>query len=246
MRHYTVKEYDSSTVKDLKWPDTDDARYCRKFVDPMFAQGISPYIGNVDDKITRLKLLHIIPAESFEEDQDEVSISPDEIVLPITVNIKEDYERYNCFTASPYHHFITYGRDELYLNPIHPIIKFIMELILTFFSFFFKLTHLERVIIVNNWMLSTNLSTNLNPDQIEAITTYLCAKYPSHTIIFRSINDSITNDLLLRFYKTNYLRIPSRMVYVIDSRDEKAWKVRSMQQDLKVIFTLNYLQCISY
>jgi hypothetical protein len=244
MTLYTVKEYDATNIKNLVWPKTIAASYVRAYVEPIFEDGINPNIGNVSDKVTRLKLLHIIPEDYFQENDH--SEAPDELVLPMTINVTEDYENYNCFTVSPYHHFISYGRDELQHNPIHPIIKLIMRLILAIFSLFFRVTSMEKILIVNNWMLSTNLTTNLNTNQIEAITTFLCGKYPAHAIIFRSINDSITKDLLERFKRVHYLTIASRMVYVIDARDKQAWKARSMRQDLKVCYfhIINITSCL--
>ncbi|KAL0479526.1 hypothetical protein AKO1_007726 [Acrasis kona] len=230
MRGYTVKEYDKSNISQLVWPDNYDADYCRNFIVPMMEEGADKYVANVRPDVTVVKILHIIPEMSFEDDAKHSS--PDEVVVPITVNIQEQYESYNCYTASPYHHYISYGLAEAEANPLHYTLKLLIRTIAAVIAFFFRFTNLEKVVIVNNWLVSTNLYSNFNSDQIEAITTFLCAKYPSHAIIYRSINEAITKDLYQRFSNLNFLPIPSRSIYTSDSRDPKLWRVRNVKQDI--------------
>ena len=52
-------------------------------------------------------------------------------------------------------------------------------------------TNINKVIVVNNWMLSTNLYHSINEQQIEQITKVLVEKFPEHTILFRSLNNKL-------------------------------------------------------
>ena len=85
-----VRLYDQHSVHTIDWPDTEDARYARAYLEPLMKHGTTEYMTNVN---TTLLLARI-----------------DDLVLPVTVN-EEEYD--NAYVCSPYTHYVRYAKQEL-------------------------------------------------------------------------------------------------------------------------------------
>ena len=78
---------------------------------------------------------------------------------------------------------------------------------------------LDRLVQVNNWLLSTNLyPPSWSGDDLGAITELLLMQWPDHTFGFRSLNRFSNPGLIDRMRDLGYLAIPSRQVYIFDTR----------------------------
>lgn len=78
---------------------------------------------------------------------------------------------------------------------------------------------IDRIVQVNNWLLSTNLyPTDWRGDDLAAITRLLVDSHPDHAIGFRSLNRRSNAELIDRLTALGYLAIPSRQVYLFDGR----------------------------
>lgn len=91
----------------------------------------------------------------------------------------------------------------------------------------------DQNIMVNNWLVSTNLYAALPLDKIEAIKAALLAKYPNHAIVFRSITEGVNDALSHALLQQNFVPIASRQVYLLDPKTEEYKKKRPYQQDSK-------------
>lgn len=85
-----VRFYDQQSFKDMDWPDTEDGRYARVYLEPMMLDGTQSFMSNVE---TTLLLARI-----------------DDLVIPLTVN---DTEYDNAYVCSPYTHYVSYAKQEL-------------------------------------------------------------------------------------------------------------------------------------
>lgn len=214
-----VKLYDSTTIDTLPWPDSEIATLAKNYWLPLMKGGATQFIDNVNSQLFALAI--------------------DELVFPVTVNEREWQNSYVC---SPYSHYITYTKEELYtLN--NPLLEQVLEILLNGMGIILQLGKINQVVIVNNWLLSTNLYPNLSKSQIAALTTYLQGKFPKHTIIFRSINTYLDDCLFAAFQDNGYHPIGSRQIYLYNPQNQSPVKSKMrwrLKQDFNLIKKQGY------
>ncbi|MGC1527715.1 MAG: hypothetical protein WA783_16850 [Phormidesmis sp.] len=218
-----VKLYDEKTITTFVWPDSETARLAKGYWLPMMRSGSSSaFINNVE---TQMLLLSV-----------------DDVVLPVTVN-SQAYE--NSYVCSFYSHYITYAKDELTTLQF-PLLEKLLALLITGAGCVLKGTKINRAVIVNNWMLSTNLYPALLTPQLAAITEHLQAVFPSHAIAFRSIN-TVTEAAISQSLQTlGYQMVGSRQVYLFDPQKPGLDEMRSrrkkryLHQDHRLFATEDY------
>lgn len=77
----------------------------------------------------------------------------------------------------------------------------------------------NRIVQVNNWLLSTNLyPEDWDGADLGRITGLIVQTYPEHAVGFRSINRFSNPVLFDRLTRLGYLPVPSRQVYLFDAR----------------------------
>lgn len=209
-----VTLYNSDTIDNLPWSDSEISTLTKNYWVPMMKAGSSSFINNVD---TQMYVLGV-----------------DDLALPVTVNHQELENSYVC---SPYNHYITYTKEEL-VTLKNPILEKSLKVIIDFLGKISDLGGINQVIIVYNLMLSTNLYPELSPLQISAITENLKITFPSHAIMFRSINTFINDDLFNTFLANNYNLIGSRQIYLFNPNDQSAMRTKMrwrLKQDSDLI-----------
>ncbi|MFL1551659.1 hypothetical protein ACI77I_21620 [Pseudomonas sp. D47] len=124
----------------------------------------------------------------------------------------------NCYVVSPQTAYSGYAREELnrlgrpWLTwPLKTLIQGVVHLL--------RWAKVDKLVQVNNWLLSTNLyPTNWDVTELPAITALLRQTFPKHGFGFRSLNDFSNRDLRQCLETLGYLSIPSRQVYLFDGR----------------------------
>lgn len=105
---------------------------------------------------------------------------------------------------------------------------------------------IDRIVQVNNWLLSTNLyPSGWDGGELPAITRNLVAAYPDHAIGFRSLNRHSNARLIEQLEALGYLIIPSRQVYLFDGRDGTGsayLRRRDSRKDARLLARTKYLQ----
>ncbi len=216
----TVTLHDATTAARLTYPHTE-AQLIKRCWLPMMQQGSVHFINNLN---TKLRLLAV-----------------DDLLLPVTVN-RQAYD--NSYVCSFYAHYITYAKDELtHLNA--PVLEYLLARVLTVLGYLLKQTAINKVVIVNNWMLSTNLYPPLSAPQLVAITQHLQQVFPDHAIAFRSINSATESILQSTLPTLGYQLIGSRQVYLSTSNqslstERQKRKNRYLKQDFKLFQTSGY------
>lgn len=82
-----------------------------------------------------------------------------------------------------------------------------------------KRRNVDRIVQVNNWLLSTNLyPTQWHGEDLKEMTSLLLQTFPDHAIGFRSLNRFSNPHLLDQLAALGYISIPSRQVYLFDGR----------------------------
>lgn len=183
----------------------------KAFISALQSEGITPYIANVSCRL------------------DECRVADE--LLPLTVN---DGNVEGCFVSSPYGQYILYGQDTLQKRG-------------KFASFFFsplasllKWAKFNRHISVNNWLMTTNLYPSLNFDNVKGLTKELSQKYPDHMLQFRSLSRHTQSFLVEDLQKLGWNMVASRIIYLFDPLDPKAFSSRMYKSDLKLLEKSSY------
>ncbi|BAZ33254.1 hypothetical protein NIES4074_57640 [Cylindrospermum sp. NIES-4074] len=211
--------YNITNIDTLPWTDSEVATLTKNYWVPLMKAGSSTFINNVNTQPLALTI--------------------DDLVLPVTVNYKELENSYVC---SPYSHYITYSQEELpILN--NPLLEKSLAQVLTFMGIILQWGEINQVVIVNNWLLSTNLYPDLSTEQIQEITSYLQKQFPNHTIIFRSINTFLSDDLFNSFVQNGYQMVGSRQIYLFNPKDTSVMRTKMrwrLKQDTELIQQQGY------
>lgn len=191
-----IRLYDRATIGQVPWPATPDGDYARRVLDPLVRYGPQRYIDNVDAEVYVLVT--------------------DAIVLPVVVSQPRPAVN-NSYVCSPTTHYIDYAKREVELE-LHDqrLLRMIVPPLLETFKPLLRWSHFERVVYVNNWLLSTNLYPPLDPATIQEIRDELIRRFPQHVIIFRSVNERLNAPLLDDLIALRFRPVFSRQVYILD------------------------------
>ncbi len=187
-----------------------------KGIEPFITQGSKVFIRNLN---TQLSLL-----------------SMGEVALPLTLN---HWEYENSYVCSPYTAFVSYTKEEL-RKLKSPLLIYPLQALISLLSFALKACEINRVVHVNNWMLSTNLYDDIPLNEVPKITQQLVGQYPNHLIIFRSLTEYTNAALKEKLVQSGYILIPSRQVYFFDRKKIDFLKRHNTQIDLKLLAKTPY------
>ncbi|WP_342045309.1 hypothetical protein [Bacillus sp. OTU530] len=185
-----IKLHDKSTLHEIDWSTKQDGHYIRDYFTPILRNGAKYFIQNVNTKTYMLEVDHLL--------------------LPLTIN-DEEYE--NSYVCSPYTHYISYAKEELW-ELKNPLLEKLLLLPIQIMGHWFKRSQINKVVIVNNWFLSTNLYHQLTHKQLEQIALFLKEKFPAHAIMFRSLNRRLYPELFSRLSGLGFCPLFARSVYL--------------------------------
>lgn len=211
-----IQLYDQTQMEQIPWEKISNAHRIKNVLIPMMKKGTNHFMRNV---VSRLKLLMV-----------------DQYLLPLTINEKE-YE--NANVCSIFSHYILYAKQELSAFTSKRGVEKTGHFLISGLGKWLQLSQINRVVIVNNWMFSTNLYPDLSYDQLTRITKWLIQRFPTHAIIFRSVTDHYPKNLYSDLYRCNYLPVASREVFYYQPKhfqnlpSKKRWKIRRDWRRLK-------------
>lgn len=203
--------YDAQTIDSLPWPSHEDGEYAKRFLLPLLRNGIPHYIDNIQADLFALKV------GSF--------------VFPVLVPQRHGDNSYVC---SPYHHYITYGKENVTLIQNKALSSCVKQL----FSLLGACATgcaLDSVVYVNHWLSATDLyPEGIAESDVKAIIRCLKERFPKRAIIFRSLTP-LTNPALMQVTKgLGFLQIPSRPVFISDGRNEEVYSTRIFKSDIRL------------
>lgn len=134
--------------------------------------------------------------------------------FPVTVNEKE-YD--NCYVCSPYTLWISYAKEELGKLGNKPL-EFVLRMLLNGLGPLLKKADINKVVSINNWMLSTNLYPDCDGRNVADIKNHLIQTFPDYALMFRSLNIYTNPQLMSAFIKDGFILVPSRQVYIFDQK----------------------------
>ena len=189
-----------------------------------YARYAASNIGNV---VTRLRLL-----------------DTGDHLMPVSVN--EGSERTNnSYVVSPLTTYTGYADYEIgkldrpwLASPLRPLVRGV--------GGWLERACIDRIVQVNNWLLSTNLyPSGWDGVDLPVITRLLVDAYPDHAIGFRSLNRYSNADLIKQMEALGYLAIPSRQVYLFDGCDGPSapyLRRRDSRSDTRLLARTGYVQ----
>jgi len=200
---------DRNSIDSFLWPD--EVAPFRPLLTDLVSNPVEEYFANCN---TEFKLCRL-----------------GEYVLPITIN-NEEYE--NCYVCSPYAGAISYPLYELHEIDNRALRGGLAGLVHSIAPIL-RSACINRVVCVNNWMLSTNLYPHWNGEGLADLTRELIARYPTHAILFRSLNEATNQSLCDQFRRSGYLMAPSRQVYMFDDPESKYLRRNNCKWDLRLL-----------
>jgi len=136
-------------------------------------------------------------------------------------------------------HYVKYAAEGVRkIN--NPVMALVLRACLSFLSLVLKAGRADKVVYVNNWLLTTNPCPTLSPEQIGRITTALIERFPDYAIVFRSVNTLIYKGFFDALQKNRYIMVRSRRVYIINPTDKAFLKSRNVKRDLNLISKTSY------
>ncbi len=213
-----MKLHDAASIDEIEWEAKKDGEMIKHYFEPLIKNGSTYFIKNVQ---TDLFLLEI-----------------DNMLLPITVNNKEFN---NSYVTSPYTHYISYAKEELWeLN--NPRLEKFLSSMIDIIGGLLRKSNVNKVVIVNNWLLSTNLmGPLLTKSQIKRMTEFITSTFPHHTILFRSMTRALHHEFMETMQHFGYEKIMSRAIYLLDHPVTLTKKQKkTLQQDKRLFEKFHY------
>ena len=153
-------------------------------------------------------------------------------LLPMTVN---DGARSDTFVCSPRVGYVDYPLEELADFPNRALVP-ILRAIVKAAGGVLAWSDADRIVHINNWMMSTNLPVPLDPSLASEQTSSLAHAFPDHLVAMRSLTTRHSAPMIDALQKAGWAMVPSRQVFLVDDvesevmvrrdakRDERLWK----------------------
>ncbi len=182
----------ADTIGSVHWPANEQAQRAARYLTPLIREGATAYVENADVQVMALTL--------------------DSLVLPLVVSEEKPG---NADVCSPYAHYVRYTLEEMAKRQSRAAHRVYRPILLAV-GRALRASHLDNVVYVNNWLLSTNPYPDLSARQLGAVTQFLSRRYPDHAIIFRSVNGLIHPRFSDALREGHYRMVASRTVYLLD------------------------------
>ncbi len=138
-------------------------------------------------------------------------------IFPVSIN-NGDERPHNSYVVSPLTAYTAYAEYEL--NQLaRPWLAWPLGKLIKIVGRHLQHRSIDRIVQINNWLLSTNLyPAQWQGEDLQEITHLMVNHFPDHAIGFRSLNGFSNPQLLKRLSDFGYISIPSRQVYLFDGR----------------------------
>lgn len=205
------KLYTRENIHTLQFPSSDDVDYARRYLIPLMTEDPQKYIRNVHN--TEL-----------------MAVKVGETVIPITIT---DFHPQNTYTVSPYSHYVSYGGLEEVKHLNNKLAEIVVKVIMSPVGSYFRYSELDKVVFVNNYLLSTNLYPSVNNDQLSALSEALIRWFPDRAIVFRSVDRKKNPHVYDTLKELGYDLVLSRQVWYMDP--VASLKTRQCREDVRVL-----------
>jgi hypothetical protein len=176
----------------------------RDWVEPLWVEGTAASMSNVHTQVW-------------------VAIWGD-VALPLSVGSQPG----DAYVVSPTSHYIRYAVDEC--RPFGAIATGAAWLASLPLIALFTACRMDRVVLVNNWLLSTNLYPPLTEEAVMAFQAAIRERWPDHAVVWRSVDDALRSDLRAWLEALGGTPVFARRIHVVED-GEKAAKRSNNKKD---------------
>ena len=194
---------------EVDWPTSDDGDYARRYLGPLLARGPEAYIANAHTALWVLRA--------------------GALALPVSA---AEFHPDNSYVCSPYAHYVSYALQE-FRELKNPPAEAALRLLFRALGVYLRRSALDRVVYVNNWLLSTNLYPAGAAEQAAGIIEGLAAEFPDRAVVFRSVDERGNPELLAALRAAGCRLVFSRSVYYQDVASAYVQRKRQFREDLK-------------
>jgi hypothetical protein len=159
------------------------------------------------------------------------SIKAGEALLPVTIN---DGEPDNTWICSPYTTYCSYAADET-TRLRRPVLGAALRKVIHGAGALLKRAEIDRHVAINNWLVSTNCYPRLSDVDVTRAIDEAKARWPGHSIWFRSLNAMHHADWLDALVRHGGVLLPSRQVYLFENVAELARRHRDLKHDFQLL-----------
>lgn len=193
--------------------DNEDNHLAIKFVKELRSNGTRHFFANAEAKHEVLKIgNHYLP-------------------VTITDEVMDDLQSY---VVSPHSAYCKYAQEEVDEVP-SKILRPTLTLLTKAVGRMLRKAKSDKIVYINNWLLSTNLYPDWDGEEISEIANYFTSTYPDHFIAFRSLNEQHHKHLITKLKDVNWNFLPSRQVWLTEIDNYKDKYPRDIKNDFKVM-----------
>lgn len=153
------------------------------------------------------------------------------VELPLTVN---ETEWDNSWICSPWNHYITYAREEID-RATGKKTAWVAGKFLSGIGAWFQRADFNRVVMVNNWLLSTNPWPKWEAEEVPEVLKALVERWPDHAIVFRSLNPKESSPLIEALSRTGARLVPSRQVWWYEADSTTVSTSPDFRKDVRLL-----------
>lgn len=147
--------------------------------------------------------------------------------LPMTINNGEPQKTFVC---SPWVGYIDYIKEELARFP-NPAIVPILRTVIGCVARVLAHAKIDRVVHINNWMMSTNLLPDIDSSLVPGQTRQLRLRFPNHFLAIRSLTRRHHPQLIAWLLAEGWVLMPSRQIFIADDIKLQMTRRRDLKRD---------------
>lgn len=151
--------------------------------------------------------------------------------FPVTVN---DSFSGGSYVVQPHSAYIGYARDELRHSGFRFSVPF-LKMGLTAIGWPLSLANINRVVMLDNFCVATNLHGNWSGINLSEIQQSLASRFPHHLIAIRSVDSWTCPQLFSRATDDGWLMMPARQIWVIDDPRIEWARKNAVKSDRKIL-----------
>jgi hypothetical protein len=186
----SVQLFDPATWPAAAWPAGRDVE--RAYLEGIAQAGVSAMVSNVRTEWRALR--------------------SDDRVYPVTINHGEAGDSYVCLPHSAY---ALYARREIELVRMGAA-GTLLAPVIGMLGGWLRWAGINRIVHIDNWLLSTNLHGDWDGADLPAIRMFLADRFPDHILAIRSVDPWSSPALTAAAQADGWTMVPSRQIWVTD------------------------------
>jgi hypothetical protein len=155
--------------------------------------------------------------------------------IPVTINSNEPDNAWVCSPKATYADYAAEEAERYLSSSLTGSSRWLFQKVQAWLG----RSDIDRVVTLNNWLLSTNIYPALASVPLHAIIASAREQWPGHALWFRSLNERQNSDWLNALSVKGFQFIASRQVYLYDDMGSLVAKHINLKRDLALLNKTN-------